>query len=82
MTTTQDEHTGLTQIWEPTNEPNWLKISWKYEELTKATRKLSADVERYKDALNELDGAGTDIGFGRDRIFELREEIKRLEAGE
>ncbi|MEV7472262.1 hypothetical protein AB0N33_00930 [Pseudarthrobacter oxydans] len=67
------------QIWEPTEEPNWKQIGWKYEELAKACQKLSADVTRYKAALMELDGAGTDIGFGRERIAAIREHISQLE---
>lgn len=75
----QDEHTGL-QVSEFNNEPEWLKISWKYEALAKETARLNRDLGRYKAALNELDGAGTDVGFGKERIFLLREEIAEMEA--
>lgn len=80
MTTTQDEHTGL-QVADFNDEPSWLKIGWAYNDLHKASHKLSADIDRYNAALNELDGAGTAIANGKDRIFELREQIKQLEAG-
>lgn len=75
----QDEHTGL-QVAEFNDEPQWLQISWKYEALAKETARLNHDLARYKAALSELDGAGTDVGFGKERIFLLREEIAELEA--
>ena len=72
--------TDPTEIWEPTDEPDWLKISWKYADLEKATQALSMDINRYKAALMELDDAGTSIGFGRERIAQLRADIAEMEA--
>lgn len=66
------------QIWEPTDEPNWQKIGWAYDRLKNAAHKLQLDIDRYKAALNELDGAGTDIGFGKERIAQLHEDIRLL----
>lgn len=74
---TQDENTGL-QVAEFKDEPNWRLIGHKYMDLQKATHKLAADLERYADALSELDGAGTAIANGKARIFALREEIYEL----
>ena len=68
------------EIEEFKNEPNWIRISHLYVDLTKATTALSADITRYKAALNELDGAGTSISNGKDRIFLLRDQIAQLEA--
>jgi len=75
--TNQDENTGL-QVAEHKDEPNWVLIGWKYADLHKATHKLAEDLKRYADALNELDGAGTAISNGKERIFALREEIYEL----
>lgn len=77
--TIQGEQADL-HIADYSDEPNWLQIGWAYNDLLKASHKLDTDIKRYKAALNELDGAGTDIGFGKERIFQLREEIKQLEA--
>jgi len=79
MTIEVEEPTGLL-VTEYNGEPSWLKIGWAYNDLYKVTHKLHADLDRYKAALNELDGAGTDIGFGKERIAMLREEINQLEA--
>jgi len=68
------------EIEEFNDEPNWIRISHLYADLAKASTTLSADITRYKSALNELDGAGTRISNGKDRIFLLRDQIAQLEA--
>jgi hypothetical protein len=79
MSTPTSEPAGL-HVAEFNNEPSWLQIGWAYLDLHKATHKLADDIGRYNKALQELDGAGTAIANGKDRIFELREEIARIEA--
>jgi len=61
-------------------EPNWFEIGWKYEELAKATEELGLDIGRYKEALKDLDAAGTSIQNGKERIFLLKEAIAQIEA--
>jgi len=68
------------EIEEFKNEPSWVRISHLYADLAKASATLHADITRYKDALSELDGAGTSINNGKDRIFLLRDQIAQLEA--
>lgn len=68
------------EVSELTNEPEWKRISNVYENLRLATELLHADIAEYNKALRLLDGYGTNIANGKDRIFLLKEEIARLET--
>lgn len=68
------------QIWDAEDQPNWVVISHKYADLARTTQELGADVSQYKATLSALDGLGTSISNGTERVFLLREEIARLEG--
>ena len=62
------------------NEPEWMRISRVYENLRISTATLHVDIESYNKALRQLDGYGTSISNGKDRIFLMKEELARLES--
>ena len=68
------------EVSELINEPEWKRISRVYENLRLATERLHDDIAEYNKALRLLDGYGTSIANGKDRIFLMKEEIARLEA--
>jgi len=62
------------------NEPEWMRISRVYENLRISTATLHVDIESYNKALRQLDGYGTSIANGKDRIFLMKEDLARLES--
>lgn len=68
------------QVAEFDNEPEWMRISRVYENLRLATAKLHQDIEHYNETLGILDGAGTDVMNGEERISLMKAELARLEA--
>jgi len=70
----------IEQIADYSDEPAWLEISWKYEELAKTTAQLNQDIGRYNKALRDLDAAGVSVMNGKERIAVLRDFIAQMES--
>lgn len=68
------------RIAEFNNEPEWMRISRIYENLRISTEQLHRDIEGYNKALSQLDGYGTSVSNGKERVYLMKEELARLEA--